>query len=104
MSLTRPIPEAARPVVKILRRDVQRPRELPIVCRNMTHLRWPHRAMSCPMGLHPKSSCSSPELTEDFAYHRTPQEGVEEFANWWDAQTDPQAAMDAVWPREEEAP
>lgn len=91
------IPAAAMPVVKVLRRDVPRPRTLPEAiypkCRG---LRWD---MSCPMGLHKASSHRTPYRPESFAAGECSAKAVKAFADWWDRQAEAKAAVDAVWPK-----
>jgi hypothetical protein len=92
------IPKAAMPVVRILRRDVPRPKELPrttaVVTVDSPMLRFCDR---CPMGMHPQARHSAPETTKTFPPCKSNKE-IEAFYIWWDAQTDAKAATDAVWP------
>ncbi len=98
MSLTRPIPKTAMPIVEVLRRDVPRPKELPKCGDYVLHLlRW--EKSYCPMGLHPRANSKAPYFNiNDFPSYPKIR-AIQRFANWWDDQTDPRAAMDAVWPR-----
>ena len=108
MSLTRPIPAAAMPVIRILRKEVARPRGLPHLCSPsaIRWLRWTRRkrkqtVLCCPMGMHPKATIGTPSSMGTFlpkSYRRTTNKAVDSMANWWDEQTDAQAATDAVWP------
>ena len=101
MSLTRPIPKAAMPVVEVLRRDVPRPINLPMPHFHQTtefYLRW---GGHCPMGLHLKSTDATPAKRKQFAAGCCPAKSVESFGEWWDLQDNAQAAMDAVWPRKD---
>jgi hypothetical protein len=95
MSLTRPIPTDAMPVVEILRRDVLRPTTLPMPMNGL--LRWENGC--CAMGLAPRANAVCPYNRFGFGY---PNEiltyRVVYFANWFDEQTDPQATVDAIWP------
>lgn len=108
-----PIPEAAMPVVEILRRDVKRPTELPRRYspfepgNTRWNIDWKHQKLStncCPMGLHPKSLSAAPSWSVDFANGElgvpryseddaglSRQEwscdgdtAVHHFAKWWD--------------------
>lgn len=90
--LTRPIPEAAMPVVELLRRDVTRPGLLPVGAPlrfDGAYLRgdasWP-----CPMGLHPDSHGRDEPCALPFGA------AGEAFSEWWDEQEDAEAATDAV--------
>jgi hypothetical protein len=99
--LTRPIPDAAVPVLELLRRDVPRPDPGNL---NGTVLRWfmftrTGMGQYCdPLGLHPNAVCGTPRIPD--ALPGVPvlrREMMQAFADWWDEQTDPQAAVDAVW-------
>lgn len=87
----------ALPVLWRIRRDVPRPGVLPKPCQlefsNGT-LRWNN---CCPMGLHPKSKQSCPTEGRSFADGSYPDIAVYKFATWWDSQTDPKEAVDAIW-------
>ena len=103
----KPIPEAAMPVVEILRRDVERPRELPervpgfgLGFREQKHGR---QIRCCPLGLHPKITIHFPS---NYIAHRRlgiPFKTVQAFTDqWWDGLSveDAQEAVDAIWPPE----
>lgn len=93
--LTRPLPEAALDVVVALRRDVPRPRELPIGCPlrfDMVHM-GREFGWTCPQGLHPRAN-------HDEDYGLLFGADGEVFGSWWDEQEDAQAAVDAVWGKE----
>lgn len=100
------IPVQALPVVRVLRRDVPRPKELPRLARCAAAVAtkrryilrfWPpkNHLLCCPMGLHPATPHAEPTPGDGFP---ASDEAVEAFAYWWDTQTDAQAAVDAVWP------
>ena len=93
-----PIPKAALPVVRVLRRDVKRPGRLPRIGQ-YDGLRW--RGRYCPMGLHKDSDSVVPERAEAFAGGSCEDDAVEEFYLWWDSlpASDARAAVDAVWPK-----
>ena len=113
MALTRPIPERAMPIVAILRRDVRRPpyTTLRPFTRGSTGLRWfrNHETL-CPIGLHPKATSQDPddeydalwieEMFEPRTEHlrRTYRRAFYALIDWWDEQTDPHAAVHAIWP------
>lgn len=96
----RPIPAAAMEVVRILRRDVPRPKELPKMDTNLKYLRWPDG--ECAAGLHPASKLKTPSLSYSFAHGECSDQAVYEFTKWWDhlALADAPAAMDLIWPEE----
>lgn len=113
------IPKAALPVVEIIRRDVPRPRALPEALGFGDPLRWrkpitkrwaartwghielratPRRQMSCcPMGLHKLSKYPTPNKLEELPIEGITDKEIRDFYQFWDAQTDPQEAVDAVW-------
>ena len=93
MTLTRPIPKAARPVVRVLRRDVPKPTRM---------IGWwikTKERSGCPMGLHPKSLQQTPSFQSEFAGGLCSEKSVMAFAYWWDEQQDYKAAVNAVWPQ-----
>ncbi len=111
MPLTRPIPDAAIPVVEILRRDVKRPegdvKHIGICLGYKTERLpgWKHSpsfsGYACPLGLHPKAGGYLP-LSQEFArsYNdgKLRQQEVGDFIAWWHEQRDGEAATDAIWP------
>lgn len=104
--LTRPIPPAALPVVRVLRRDVKRPATLPeaVATSKGEPLRWLVRDFyCCPMGLAAGSKRPCPTHYFDFADGTQDEGAVRAFGDWWDSLTEAEAAaaVDAVWPKEE---
>ena len=96
------IPAEAMPVVEILRRDVPKPHGLPSSRLDSgQQMHW--EGCKCPMGLHPLAESYTPTTPEqslgfiDMDERFRLGEPVDSFLEWWDAQTDPQAAVDAVW-------
>jgi hypothetical protein len=87
MGLTRPIPKAAMPVVRILRRDVPRPKKIAF--------RW---SVRCPLGLHPKAISLTPVDRVGFPPCQS-NWAITAFYLWWDDQTDAKAAVNAMWPQ-----
>lgn len=99
MTLTRPIPKAAMSIVRILRRDVKRPRMLPQVDSSGYSARWDRKSKgTCAMGLHPKAGNSVPLDSADFPPCKN-NRAIKAFYRWHDEQTDAQALVDAIWPR-----
>lgn len=109
------IPRAAMPVVKVLRRDVERPGELPCGETDLTGMAWVKHhpkvppecgpVSCCPMGLHPKSGDPNPEWDdgdgdETCSVFPAPNIAVKAFARWWDNLKGARAAeaVEAVWP------
>jgi hypothetical protein len=92
--LTRPIPKEALPVVELLRKDVPRPSELPQITWGLCKLRFSNDCSA--MGLHPESFGGDPYDQITFSLSVSYKE-IKAFRRWWDEQTDPQAAVDAVW-------
>jgi len=106
-----PIPEEIMPMVLELRKRVKRPFKYPESFspgwrRLPNNLRFGDRKIydkiCCPMGLHPKAKVSCP-----LTYHGFSPLGIkgingrviQQFASWWDSQTNPKA-MDLIWPLE----
>lgn len=106
MSLTRPIPKLAMKVVEEIRAMVPKPKDLPVLCEFLSVGNWhalrflfdDGNIRCCPMGLHPKSKCANPFLSENFADGSFPSHEIVSYYAWWDNQTDAQAAVDAQWP------
>ena len=105
----KPIPNEAMPVVEILRRDVPRPKELPVINHSDLGdcLRWD--GAYCPMGLHPKCTHAAPGMSSSFFtmnegkyMFREQSLAFHKFLWWWDGlQTqDAQQAVNAIWPKE----
>ena len=99
MPLTSPIPKAARPVVKIIRQDVPRPKTLPVPMfpgrRDYQSLRWANG--KCPMGMHRLAKSNTPLAPGSFP--GCSEEEIFAFADWWDRQSSAEEAVDAVWGR-----
>ena len=95
-----PIPRAAMPVVRVLRRDVKRPKDLPVA--RQSALRW---GACCPMGLHKGSFVVCPVDSYNFAGGAADQDSVDAFFRWWDSlpASDARAAVDAVWGKRRKA-
>lgn len=113
MPLTGPIPSEAMPMVYELRKSVPRPKELP-------HPRWENLGKDdglvwefkrCALGLHPNAKNSrpvwslhfNPQLYLDGMNRSETDDAISAFWGWWDKQDDPQAAVDAVWPKKTKA-
>lgn len=106
-----PFPREARPILRILRRDVPRPKSLPqsYECERLDKfvLRWTSLPMGdcCPMGLHPEAECESPVIPGEFVgeLKRPPREAVDSFAAWFDSikptLTNARAVVKFIWPR-----
>lgn len=127
MPLTRPCPPEARPLVSFLRRGTKRPRGLPRSIQSPATRRWqPPNLLRwfrgvesvCPVGFHPLvTETRDPDdpdkvyafLNAAFPARLDVDEGLREpaftascdaffaFIGWWDAQTDAEAAVTAVW-------
>src|SRR5438094_8086154 len=104
MPLTRPIPKAAMPVVKIIRRDVARPKTLPVAMYaghpGYPCFRWTDG--KCPMGMHRLAKSDTPLRPGSFP--KCSEKQIFEFAVWWDKQRSAQEAVDAVWGRKRGKP
>ena len=91
----KPIPKAAMPVVRLLRKTVTRPREIP----NDSPLRWSNDR--CPIGLCQESNYAAPTVA-DAAYDiGLSRYACRAFIRWWDARLsdEAEAAVDAIWPK-----
>lgn len=101
MTLTKKIPKAALGVLRIIRKEVPRPKELPVGLEvaDRRELRFKRQGYKCPMGFIPGTNESAPCASSDFPDRRIGNKGIERFAHWWDEQDDARAAMDAVWPK-----
>lgn len=112
--MTKRIPKAAKPIVEKIRELVPRPTNLPSLTTTNTDdpvLRWtwPRRPSNqcCPLGLLPNALVGVPVGPQgtglwpghdmDWEEWRDKDSSVSAFIGWWDAQTDPQAAVNAVW-------
>lgn len=99
-----PIPRAAMPVVRILRREVERPKELPRAFPLTGRIGWANLASAtvrrCPMGLRHKSILPTPGDALDAGLPFHMDAAVEAFWTWWDSLKAEHAgqAVDAIWP------
>lgn len=103
------LPEAALPVVEILRRDVKRPEDEPVVEQSVVHgvPRWKrpqHPSLACcPIGLHKAFLwCGAPEPREAGEKLGVGFAAALSFVKWWDSLAEEEArqAVDLIWPRE----
>lgn len=93
----KPIPRAAMPVVRVLRRDVKRPTRMPIAGPGDAPRWWDSGIEYCPMGLHLEASLPLPFDAATFPL--ASDRAVSAFGQWWDhlRRADIPAAMDAIW-------
>lgn len=92
-----PLPKQAEVIAKAIREQVPRPNELPmfyLVSDAKLKLRFNHK---CPMGFLQNAKHVVPSSANDFIVPPGNDEEIIAFATWWDSQTDPQAAVNAVW-------
>lgn len=92
------IPEEAMPVVKILRRDVPRPKTMPRrEGRWNPELRWHGR---CPIGIHPAAKSKEPGSIWAWPVPGVTDRNILAFVDWWDQLKSHQAraAVDLIWP------
>jgi hypothetical protein len=107
------IPKMAMPIVEILRRDVKKPKRLPVSiyyirsCAAQKILRWEtpreqNKKICCPMGLHSESCSEIPYSVSEFLPHELTikKRHIKSFADWWDNvhQDNAQEAIDMIWP------
>ncbi len=111
MALTKPLPEDAMPVIKVIRRDIPRPDWKKFHGNDSggtaLRIRFNHPnpkiglRICCPMGMHEKASNNCPQTDVEFlgdAWKEVMGWGtVGTFYRWWDEQKDPEAAVQAVW-------
>lgn len=106
-----PIPIEAMPVVEILRREVEKPKELPSLMSldncHKKHLAWTHQRNGkkwecCPLGLSPKSTNPRPHSVREFAGGVCQFSQIKAFYGWWDPipEKDVRSAVDAIWPED----
>lgn len=92
-------PKSALQVLRIIRKEVEKPKKLPKYLRD--DLRWRHESGRhiCPMGLHEDSESWCPTEDWEFAGGRCNEESIKFFADWWDdiIGSDAQAAVDFIW-------
>jgi hypothetical protein len=118
LTVIKPIPKKAMPVVMALRSDVARPKDLPVPSAGGV-LRWVRTwplgkseispvfpelsyAMCCPMGLLPTAATQCPISSDCFSPPITRKReivGVQIFAEWWDSLRieDAAEAIDLIW-------
>ena len=98
-------PKEAQLVLDVIRKDVLKPEELPtsqIEDGNFLRFTKPDGDRACPMGLHPKARSTNPMGAWSFPMLKPFEQNyiINAFAQWWDKQTDAQAAVDFVWPND----
>jgi len=96
-----PFPSYALPVLKIIRKEVHRPKEMPGILKigSESYLRWLiDEKYFCPMGLCPNATASAPADGHFFRYP-VRDHAISQFAHWFDSQTDARAVMDFIWPK-----
>ena len=92
------IPNAAAPVLDILRRDVPKPLEIPTMTMTLSGLkRLRFKNNCCPLGLHPLSATQAPGDTSNFAGGVCEQRAVTAFWYWFEQQTDAEATIQEIW-------
>jgi len=89
------IPREAMPVVRLIRERVPRPIRKPELIG--TFLRW--KGWDCPLGMLPGAKNHAPDCAEDCGLEAHYDKAVRAFGQWFDNQSDPDATMEAVWPR-----
>jgi len=98
-------PKEAEPVRQYIIKNVGRPKTLP-QSRYIDHLRFIKNELKvCPLGLLPLAVRRNPiDKAEMGLSIHSPilrNKDIEIFWTWWDAQTDPQYAVDTVWNKDE---
>ena len=91
------IPKAAQPIADYIRENVSRPVFLPTPHRSGCCLSWEGGTYgTCPMGLLDEAEHPLPKTIYDFHPNMFTNDGIKYFYTWWDSQTDPQAAINAI--------
>lgn len=98
------IPATCMSVVKVLRREVEKPTGKLLSMRFSNNCRFESpdsHGYCCPMGLHPRSHNPTPTRRVDFADGACSQKAVGKFAEWWDSLSIEEAktAIDLIWPK-----
>ena len=97
------IPKAAMPAVRVLRRDVPKPRTdsmiAPIFRGTECSARFP--GIRCPLGLHPLARNCVPMYQGEFCEPILTTTQIIAFYRWWDSLTLTQAkqAVNLIWPK-----
>lgn len=102
MSLTSPIPDAARPIVEAIRAEVPRPRweDFKSLSIYPGHPKF-RIDRKCPMGMLPCAKKDAPWSGDQFTNPlRFPDSAVAAFLGFWELQADIKAAVQAVWAEE----
>lgn len=97
-------PKGTQIVVNLLRANVPKPTNLPKLWGERG-LRWTHPCKlvpCCPLGLLPAATLACPVgpcsigVSND-TWDPVWDPAITAFIGWWDSQTDPKAAVEAVW-------
>ncbi len=95
------IPENALPVIKDIRKNIKRPKKLPVSWKvEGTNLRWYLNGNTyCPLGFHPALCCIhfTPFSINDFSYVPFTGKQFQCFIHWFDKQTDAKEVVKAIW-------
>ena len=107
MTLTAPIPDAARPIVEAIRAEVPRPEPRYFRLIQYGHgyaarqfLRSTDGHEVCPMGMLPNAIEDTPEGQDGFRECKFTDNEIEAFFSWWDDKINAEAAVLAVWGEE----
>lgn len=76
------LPDSIMPVVRVLRRDVPKPKAADLSLIHGVIVLFPRG--TCPLGLHPKSTKNSPWEGSEFAGGECDDESVVAFYTWWE--------------------
>ena len=97
----KPLPDAAMPILLLLRELVPRPVMPPVEWKKNSHLRFSDRWVKgfCPMGFLPNAECPTPVTWEESGKHEGTRVAVKPFYHWWDklSYADAAEAMDLIW-------
>lgn len=95
-----PMPPNAKPVARILARDVEKPSPYEFKESGARKVMRCYARKCCPMGLHLDALSPCPENYNRFPCIGLDTDSISAFAHWWDEKVNAeniQEALDAIW-------